>query len=70
MGGKVSQLVAARRPAELAGLVLVVPAPPQVPPSSGGTLPRLRLAGVRRTGARPYPDRRPTAGRAARHRRA
>ncbi|GAA3222888.1 alpha/beta hydrolase [Nonomuraea helvata] len=31
MGGKVSQLVAARRPARLAGLVLVAPAPPQPP---------------------------------------
>ncbi|GAA2310010.1 alpha/beta hydrolase [Nonomuraea roseoviolacea subsp. roseoviolacea] len=31
MGGKVSQLVAARRPAGLAGLVLVAPAPPQPP---------------------------------------
>ncbi|WP_405545876.1 alpha/beta fold hydrolase [Streptomyces goshikiensis] len=31
MGGKVSQLVAARRPTELAGLVLVAPAPPRPP---------------------------------------
>ncbi|MFG3203856.1 alpha/beta fold hydrolase [Streptomyces sp. NPDC048192] len=31
MGGKVSQLVAARRPAGLVGLVLVAPAPPQPP---------------------------------------
>ncbi|WP_231905018.1 MULTISPECIES: alpha/beta hydrolase [Streptomycetaceae] len=31
MGGKVSQLLAARRPAGLAGLVLVAPAPPQPP---------------------------------------
>ena len=31
MGGKVSQLVAARRPAGLAGLVLVAPAPPMPP---------------------------------------
>ncbi|WAP57380.1 alpha/beta fold hydrolase [Streptomyces sp. S465] len=31
MGGKASQLVAARRPAGLAGLVLVAPAPPQPP---------------------------------------
>ncbi|CAL9395568.1 Putative non-heme bromoperoxidase BpoC [Streptomyces sp. enrichment culture] len=31
MGGKVSQLFAARRPAGLAGLVLVAPAPPQPP---------------------------------------
>ncbi|SEK92764.1 alpha/beta fold hydrolase [Nonomuraea pusilla] len=31
MGGKVSQLVAARRPAGLAGLVLVAPAPPRPP---------------------------------------
>ncbi|MFJ4326816.1 alpha/beta fold hydrolase [Streptomyces tricolor] len=31
MGGKVSQLVAARRPAGLAGLVLVAPAPPHPP---------------------------------------
>lgn len=33
MGGKVSQLVAARRPNGLAGLVLVAPAPPE-PPST------------------------------------
>ncbi|UNO39513.1 alpha/beta hydrolase [Streptomyces sp. MST-110588] len=33
MGGKVSQLLAARRPAGLAGLVLVAPAPPQPPAS-------------------------------------
>ncbi|GAA2635302.1 alpha/beta hydrolase [Streptomyces axinellae] len=31
MGGKASQLVAARRPAGLAGMVLVAPAPPQPP---------------------------------------
>ncbi|MFI1198709.1 alpha/beta fold hydrolase [Streptomyces sp. NPDC020883] len=31
MGGKASQLVAARRPTGLAGLVLVAPAPPQPP---------------------------------------
>ncbi|NSC25455.1 alpha/beta hydrolase [Streptomyces albus subsp. chlorinus] len=31
MGGKVSQLVAARRPAGLAGLVLVAPGPPRPP---------------------------------------
>ncbi|WP_326689117.1 alpha/beta hydrolase [Streptomyces sp. NBC_01795] len=31
MGGKVSQLVAARRPAGLAGVMLVAPAPPQPP---------------------------------------
>ncbi|MFI0819889.1 alpha/beta fold hydrolase [Streptomyces sp. NPDC021098] len=31
MGGKVSQLVAARRPAGLVGLVLVAPAPPRPP---------------------------------------
>ncbi|MEU9446757.1 alpha/beta hydrolase [Streptomyces sp. NPDC048304] len=31
MGGKASQLVAARRPAGLVGLVLVAPAPPQPP---------------------------------------
>ncbi|MFE1979304.1 alpha/beta fold hydrolase [Streptomyces hygroscopicus] len=31
MGGKASQLLAARRPAGLAGLVLVAPAPPQPP---------------------------------------
>ncbi|MFJ4525717.1 alpha/beta fold hydrolase [Streptomyces sp. NPDC088810] len=31
MGGKVSQLVAARRPAGLAGVVLVAPAPPEPP---------------------------------------
>ncbi|MFI9721817.1 alpha/beta fold hydrolase [Streptomyces sp. NPDC052396] len=31
MGGKVSQLVAARRPAGLAGLVLLAPAPPRPP---------------------------------------
>ncbi|MFF1405886.1 alpha/beta fold hydrolase [Streptomyces sp. NPDC058294] len=31
MGGKVSQLVAARRPAGLAGMVLVAPAPPEPP---------------------------------------
>ncbi|GHF70830.1 hydrolase [Streptomyces mashuensis] len=31
MGGKVSQLVAARRPAGLVGLVLIAPAPPQPP---------------------------------------
>ncbi|MFJ9117175.1 alpha/beta fold hydrolase [Streptomyces sp. NPDC102394] len=31
MGGKVSQLLAARRPTGLAGLVLVAPAPPQPP---------------------------------------
>lgn len=31
MGGKVSQLVAARRPAGLTGLLLVAPAPPQPP---------------------------------------
>ncbi|MGW4771818.1 alpha/beta fold hydrolase [Nocardia sp. NPDC004278] len=31
MGGKVSQLVAARRPAGLAGLMLVAPAPPEPP---------------------------------------
>jgi pimeloyl-ACP methyl ester carboxylesterase len=31
MGGKVSQLLAARRPAGLAGLLLVAPAPPQPP---------------------------------------
>ncbi|WP_438490046.1 alpha/beta fold hydrolase [Streptomyces sp. S186] len=31
MGGKASQLVAARRPAGLAGLMLVAPAPPQPP---------------------------------------
>ncbi|MGW2330264.1 alpha/beta fold hydrolase [Streptomyces sp. NPDC001700] len=31
MGGKVSQLVAARRPSGLVGLVLVAPAPPQPP---------------------------------------
>ncbi|MFH8406994.1 alpha/beta fold hydrolase [Streptomyces sp. NPDC018019] len=31
MGGKVSQLLAARRPAGLLGLVLVAPAPPQPP---------------------------------------
>ncbi|AQZ60292.1 alpha/beta hydrolase [[Actinomadura] parvosata subsp. kistnae] len=33
MGGKVSQLAAARRPAGLAGLVLVAPAPPRPPAS-------------------------------------
>ncbi|MGI5404965.1 alpha/beta fold hydrolase [Streptomyces sp. CA-135486] len=31
MGGKVSQLVAARRPAGLAGVILVAPAPPEPP---------------------------------------
>ncbi|WP_433680302.1 alpha/beta fold hydrolase [Nocardia sp. CA-119907] len=31
MGGKVGQLVAARRPAGLAGLILVAPAPPEPP---------------------------------------
>jgi pimeloyl-ACP methyl ester carboxylesterase len=31
MGGKVSQLVAARRPAGLAGLILIAPAPPKPP---------------------------------------
>jgi pimeloyl-ACP methyl ester carboxylesterase len=31
MGGKVSQLVAARRPAGLAGLILIAPAPPEPP---------------------------------------
>ncbi|MFD7919892.1 alpha/beta fold hydrolase [Streptomyces sp. NPDC059740] len=33
MGGKASQLVAARRPAGLSGLVLLAPAPPQPPPT-------------------------------------
>ncbi|MGW1597154.1 alpha/beta fold hydrolase [Streptomyces sp. NPDC002343] len=33
MGGKVGQLVAARRPAGLAGVVLVAPAPPSPPPA-------------------------------------